>query len=148
MLTEVFKAPCSTNTAYLHFATAEGASVFFHRYYNKQLIINDVVFSVQAAKYPNRHKVKYAFKQINFTGSSAASASTNTNATAVSAAGPAAVSALSAAAAISVRAPAPAAAHSSDWVTNTKRALILIDDEIRDLKRRRKYLRKALKKSI
>ncbi|CAO0792508.1 unnamed protein product [Mucor circinelloides] len=103
-LLEVIKGPWSH--AYLHFKTNESASVFFHQYSNKQLIVNGVVFSVQAAKYPNGHQVKYAFKQINFTGSSAASASTNTNATAVSA--------LSAAAAISVRASAPAAAHSRD----------------------------------
>ncbi|EPB83201.1 hypothetical protein HMPREF1544_10049 [Mucor circinelloides 1006PhL] len=112
MLLEVINGPWSN--AYLHFATAESASVFFHQHKNEQLILNDAVFSVQEAKYRNGEKVKYAFKQINFTGSSAA-------------------------------APAPAAAHSIEWVASTKRALISIDNEIRELKRRRKYLKKALR---
>jgi len=95
----------------LHFATTESASVVFHQQKNQQLIINGVAFSIQAAKHQNGDTVKYVFKQISFTGSSAA-------------------------------APAPAAAYSSEWVASTKRALISIDYEIRDLKRRRKLLRK------
>ncbi|KAG1077734.1 hypothetical protein G6F42_024651 [Rhizopus arrhizus] len=111
MLLEVINGPCSN--AYLHFATTESASVVFHQQKNQQLIINGVAFSIQAAKHQNGDTVKYVFKQISFTGSSAAAA-----------------------------APAPAAAYSSEWVASTKRALISIDYEIRDLKRRRKLLRK------
>ncbi|CAO0798069.1 unnamed protein product [Mucor circinelloides] len=113
MLLEVINGPWSN--AYLHFATTESASVVFHQQKNQQLIINGVAFSIQAAKHQNGDTVKYVFKQISFTGSSAA-------------------------------APAPAAAYSSEWVASTKRALISIDYKIRDLKRRRKLLRKALER--
>ncbi|CAO0792507.1 unnamed protein product [Mucor circinelloides] len=134
MPTEVFKAPCFTNTtAYLHFATVEGASVFYNNNINKQLRIKGGIFSVHPAKYRNGQTVKYAFKQINFTGSSAAVAHTNTNtaatvpaamsAAAMSAAvlparaaapAPASSNSTSVSAAVPAAAHAPAAAHSSE----------------------------------
>ncbi|KAL7329302.1 hypothetical protein PS15p_207424 [Mucor circinelloides] len=61
MLTEVAKAAWS-NTAYLHFASVESASVFFHRYSNQQSILNDVTFTVHATQYPSREAVKYLYK--------------------------------------------------------------------------------------
>ncbi|KAL7329370.1 hypothetical protein PS15p_207480 [Mucor circinelloides] len=136
MLLEVIKGPWSN--AYLHFATKESASVFFHQYNNKELIINGV---------------KYAFKQINFSGLSAAATPTPTNTTAVSTAAPAPVAAIpvrapvAAPVAAAATAPTAAAAHSSEWVSNAKRALVSLNDEIRELKKRRKYLKKALRRS-
>ncbi|KAL7313912.1 hypothetical protein PS15m_007590 [Mucor circinelloides] len=197
MLTEVVKTPWS-NTAYLHFTTVEGASVFFHKYQNRQLIINDAVFSVEEAKYRNGQTVKYAFKQINFTAApaaaalsaaaaamstrvaaahAAASATSATSASAAATSAPgcvvpaaaacvappraaacaatsAAVGVAAAAAAptktttasVSAAVPAAAVVHriSDDWRSSTKRALISINNEIKELKRRRKFLKKAL----
>ncbi|EPB80955.1 hypothetical protein HMPREF1544_12353, partial [Mucor circinelloides 1006PhL] len=91
MLAEVLKTPWSSS-AYLHFATDESASVFYNKYVNNQLVVNDTIFKVEATKYRTGEAVKYLFKELNFAASSAASA------------------------------PA-AAAHSSEWVASTKRAL-------------------------
>ncbi|KAL7313941.1 hypothetical protein PS15m_007615 [Mucor circinelloides] len=127
MLLEVINGPWS-NT-YLHFESEEGTSVFCHKHSNKQLQMNGVIFIVHPAKGNTGDVVKYAHKEISFAGSPAAM--------------PARAAAMSAGAA---PAPTPAAAHSSEWVASTKRALISIDLEIRDLNRRRKLLRKALKR--
>ena len=41
---------------------------------------------------------------------------------------------------------APASTDITEWVISTRRALVFINDEIRELKKRRKHLKKALKK--
>ncbi|KAL7313942.1 hypothetical protein PS15m_007616 [Mucor circinelloides] len=143
MLLEVIKGPWSN--AYPHFGSAESASVFHNKYCNQHLILNDATFTVHPTQYPSGEEVKYLYKEINFTGSSAIVALTNTSSTSVSVAVPAAA-ATPTATTSAAPAPAPALAATISVRDAAARVAAHSNDEIRDLKRRRKYLKKALKR--
>ncbi|KAG1140564.1 hypothetical protein G6F37_008984 [Rhizopus arrhizus] len=67
MLNEVCKTPGS-NTAFLHFASAESASVFYNHYVDKGVTINGIPFTVYPAKVSDGEYVTYDDKDLNFGG--------------------------------------------------------------------------------
>ncbi|KAG1140563.1 hypothetical protein G6F37_008985 [Rhizopus arrhizus] len=65
MVNEICKSPGS-NVAFLHFSSAESASVFYNNYVDKGVTVNGVPFTVHGTKYRDGEYVIYDHKNLNF----------------------------------------------------------------------------------
>jgi hypothetical protein len=138
------------SSSYLHFSSIENASVFYNTYVDKGLTVNNMQFTVHPTKLTDGTLVTYTFQRIDF-GNRSICQTTNVQAANTTTA-PSTISEATANITNTVIAPTiiPEAnadtTPSSEWVLSTKRAINEISQEIKLLKKRQRYLRKALKK--